>query len=639
MVGCVSRQWTIGRKEFIVTSMKKIIVLKLVRVEYTGKSIGNDIRLEVDIFDRTIRFDSKVKRGDSIRPDLELGRIKIDGKSIVIPITIRVIERDLLFNDTGFVKAKIKITHDGTFPQRFVHAVEVRESRGFLTKSKAQFEILIEASSASKEHSTSYKGRSIKWWKEWKELKTYAYRGVNGKEDYNRYDTLITKAVAEWNKKFCDEKLPPPEPLDSNLVKAMAYVESRMGYFHSGGYPGFPDIMQIADSRNPAIHTLNNDGWKNRKGDVAHEYEWRKGRIIDLDYDGEANGSTPQESVRWGVRWLYHCAQGISNKNTRYWRPWREAVRTYNGGGNKRYEDEVYNIYLQGIDKRKKPYIKLYSFIFFAFFSISLAGVFFSVFASQEDLLQPVIESVSREDIDDIEQSVRSEMDALMAVYKEQGRYYYGDLFLEPIQTCARYGNECFSDLIFPSYLDDLLINARTMRAFLEAARSLEIVRIDNSFSDDLDNDGDAEVAIVLEDYLNREYLDVAVVDFFGQRLRMVRKRLFRPYTDLPPRAVDVTGDAVPEILVFASGGRQDLQAYIFQYKDGEIHQIFSLDRDYLRADITVADTNGNQIPDITVTGEQYGDECMACEHKRIREVFEYNEKTRTFDLLRSQEF
>lgn len=121
------------------------------------------------------------------------------------------------------------------------------------------------------------------------------------------------------------------------------YIESRMGYFESSDYPSYPDVMQIADPRNPAIHTLNNDGWvdpKTKKN--AKEYEWKKGKIATLDYGGEANGTTHKESIYWGTRWLYHLAQGITYEKTRYWRSWKEVVRLYNGGGNPNYVQQVY---------------------------------------------------------------------------------------------------------------------------------------------------------------------------------------------------------------------------------------------------------------------------------------------------------
>ncbi|MBI4272447.1 hypothetical protein HY621_01180, partial [Candidatus Uhrbacteria bacterium] len=211
------------------------------------------------------------------------------------------------------------------------------------------------------------------------DVKTYSYKGLSGHEDYNRFNTDILHAVNLWNAEF-DDDYPPPEPLHPNLVKAMCYIESGIGYFETRGYPSLPDVMQIANPDNPAIHTLNNDGWKSKKGILAQEREWKVGGVTLLDLKGKANGASPEESILWGTRWLYHCAQGITNKGTRYWRPWKEAVTLYNGGGNPTYVQEVYDVYRRGIDHRKNP-IKLWSIAFF----LLLLGGGFIAYASKDN--------------------------------------------------------------------------------------------------------------------------------------------------------------------------------------------------------------------------------------------------------------
>lgn len=180
------------------------------------------------------------------------------------------------------------------------------------------------------------------------EIKPYR-SGPNG-EDYNQYDRDIKDAVNYWNNFFKQQNLPPPEPLDPNLVKAMIHVESRMGYGSSGGYPAKPDIMQIADPANPAIHTLNNDGWVDPgTGNVAREYEWQNGKLEILDFGGLANARDENQSVYWGVCWLYHKAQVIEKNGGRTWKSWKEAVSDYNGGGDPNYVEKVYKICWQAL--------------------------------------------------------------------------------------------------------------------------------------------------------------------------------------------------------------------------------------------------------------------------------------------------
>ena len=175
------------------------------------------------------------------------------------------------------------------------------------------------------------------------------------------------------------------------------------------------------------------------------------------------------------------------------------------------------------------------------------------------------------------------------------------------------------------------------MNAFMEAVQALDIVNAHNFSYDDLDNDGTPELVAVLMDFLNHEYLDVLVVDSRDNGLTITRTELDRPYIGGPLRIIDLTGDVIPEIVVFSGGGRQDVQAYIFQYRNGLLTLLFPIERNYLRADFIYSDQNGNHIPEIIVRGEQYGGECMACDHPRIEEVFEYEPSSETFVLLSSK--
>src|SRR4030042_566870 len=163
--------------------------------------------------------------------------------------------------------------------------------------------------------------------KEKKEIQKYnQFHGTNGKEDYDRFDKEMIGAVDYWNNFFAGQEYPPEELLDYNLVKAISYRESRIGYQKGGEI----DIMQVGNEGDPALHTLNNDGWVDPLTDkVAREYEIQNGVDEVLDYGGEAQVTTTQDSIYWGIRWLYHKAQGITNDKKRYWRSWKDAVLNY----------------------------------------------------------------------------------------------------------------------------------------------------------------------------------------------------------------------------------------------------------------------------------------------------------------------
>jgi len=202
----------------------------------------------------------------------------------------------------------------------------------------------------------------------------YTYKGVGGSEDYNRYDTTIETVVDDWNNEFLNQTEPPPTLLDPNLVKAIIYIETRMGYYENEAddYPSYPDIMQVANPQDKAIHVLRDDGKENT------EYEIIKGKLKRL-FEQEANADTYQESIKWGVRWLYHKAQNNIQEDSnwrREWVSWKEAVLGY-GPGTKDYRDKVWKIYRDGIDPQGN---KLWSILLPL---LLLPALIFSSFALQ----------------------------------------------------------------------------------------------------------------------------------------------------------------------------------------------------------------------------------------------------------------
>ncbi|MBU2530463.1 MAG: hypothetical protein KKD35_05430 [Elusimicrobia bacterium] len=203
------------------------------------------------------------------------------------------------------------------------------------------------------------------------DIQSYSYKGISGKEDYNGFDDDILYAVNYWNKEFLSQKYPPPEPLDANLVKAMIYIESRMGYFNPSA--GYPDVMQVGGDRNSAMKSMlgekdypaNEFISEKKYGHMSYNFKGKKPQVLK-----------PAESIFWGVRWLYYKAQYLPDENKPYkreWHSWNKAVQLYNGGGNKNYEKEVYDIYKKGADGRKRPIIKLFISIF-ALLGILTAG-------------------------------------------------------------------------------------------------------------------------------------------------------------------------------------------------------------------------------------------------------------------------
>lgn len=198
-----------------------------------------------------------------------------------------------------------------------------------------------------------YANRNFEWWEKWKSLKVYTYKGVSGDEDYSRYDDLIVKATAYWNKDFFSDLFPPDEPLDPNLVKAMIFQESRIGNDPNGKL----NIMQVGNFGDSSLDVLNGRG-------VTKEYELQNNKIREINYHGKAQVVDVYDSIYWGIRWLYHKAQWIDGDEVRHWYSWKEAVARY-GPPKEEYVNNVWDIYIQGIKKEKTGVIRLWSVVLF----------------------------------------------------------------------------------------------------------------------------------------------------------------------------------------------------------------------------------------------------------------------------------
>lgn len=357
--------------------MKKTIIIILKTIRYSGDSIGNDIHIAGEVFGRKFSFTRKIKRGETARIDTEIGRTETDNLSFAVPLTFQVTEKDFLFPDIGKKTETMIVDLNGERIQNKVITVEVREKKLRAGKRKALFDITCEAT-IQKDQASSFADKSIAWWEEWKTIKQYSYRGVNGKEDYNRYDPIIKSIVAKWNKEFCDDLFPPDVPLDPNLVKAIIFQESRVGYDRAAGI----NIMQVGNPGDSSLKTL--------RGELK-EYWIHNGKLQELAYD--ARVTTVEESILWGARWLYHKAQKPLSEEKRIWLLWREAVKRY-GPGKDAYVKSVWDIYMKGVKKEKNRTSTLWIITLF----MALIGSAFAYQSTQPSLAAMVMKTIIPED-------------------------------------------------------------------------------------------------------------------------------------------------------------------------------------------------------------------------------------------------
>lgn len=324
----------------------KRITLKVKSIEYTGSSVGQEISLKGSINGNKFTVPEKRipkltrKKYDQIVASLV---VKNDISNVSILLTI--VERDSVWNDQGTSKTEIQIIENGV--KEFLMPVTVIEKWWLFLKKKAIFLVSLEIETRDNESKTDIDYI----------IQEYSYKGVSGDEDYNKYDEIIKNVVKYWNSQFATDTNPPSALLDPNLVKAICYQESRIGNDSRAEV----DIMQVGYPDNPAIKTL--------QGKLS-EYWLHNDVVQTLSYP-EAKVVSVYDSVYWGVRWLYHKAQGLDESNQRFWRSWQAAVKRY-GSGTEKYADDIWKIYTDGVKKEKNNTVRLWSL-----FIISLLGVGF----------------------------------------------------------------------------------------------------------------------------------------------------------------------------------------------------------------------------------------------------------------------
>jgi hypothetical protein len=476
-------------------------------------------------------------------------------------------------------------------------------------------------------------------------LQKYTYRGVGGDEDYNRFDKEIIESVDEWNNKFLEQDYPPTEPLDPNLVKAMIYIESRMGY-EKGGYP---DVMQVGDLDNPALHSLrkvagylaNEFISKNQNGHLS--YNFPKERLpVKIE--------SSEESIFWGARWLYYKAQkyygtGENNLNPpfiREWKIWEQAIIDYNGSSRKyEYQKKVWNIYKDGIDPnnnilwRETPggfsLIKTLGLVSL-FLIVFLAGVFygtnFRVFNNKNTNVPYYYGYTNQTD-----EPVKKIFLKNLEEYKKD-KNYYGDVFQETVNICEKV--RCCMECVVGGYYNDLVNHMKSNEQLLKAMQVFDFMKNTqtgerNIQTGDIDNDGENEIVFIRRDVLNNDYIIITVIDKIEDKFKLIEKKMDEGY-DGYIKLLDVTSDLQPEVLLFMSQGRGGYPLSIYKYLENKkLQKIFesgfSLFPEYTFSDL---DLDGKM--EIKMEGELKN---ASSDYRAfVERIYKYNEEKNGFELV-----
>ena len=112
--------------------MEKNIRLKLVKIKYGGESVGDDIRIEIKVSDKKYILRKQISHGTEVVINQEACSILSGHAPFVLPINIKIVEGDIIFDDVGNIDVKISIDPNKLSAQRSDFEVLVRESRGLL---------------------------------------------------------------------------------------------------------------------------------------------------------------------------------------------------------------------------------------------------------------------------------------------------------------------------------------------------------------------------------------------------------------------------------------------------------------------------------------------------------------------------
>ena len=465
-----------------------------------------------------------------------------------------------------------------------------------------------------------------------KTIQKYTYKGPYGTYDYNCYDTEIENIVNEWNKEFLNDKYPPKNSLDPSLVKAIIYQESKVGYYPGGEI----DIMQVGDDKNPALKTLQG---------IEKEYWLKNGKQIDLEYK-EAQVKNPFDSIYWGVRWLYHKAQGITKSNKRYWVSWEQATIDYNGSLRKiEYQAEVWRMYKEGIDpkgnilwQKNQSGCSLLKILISIF--LILAIFFIGYFLSNESSYQALANTQEGDNQEQADYSGLTSIKVQNAFLVDlenfktkKAKNGYGDYFADTSELCQKL--TCGEIFLFYENHQKLIDNMEDNKHFLLAIDSLEIasfIKPRNVFhTQDIDNDGENEIIFSLYYPMYTDHVSLAIIDKINGQYEIVKEKIDSgqiSYIEF----MDINNDLKPEILFYVIFSRgYDLIIYEYQ-DDKQLKEIFnSYGNDIYNSEYIFSDLDKDKNIEIKIDGEiRYTPD----HGKKIQEIYEYNPDKDSFILL-----
>lgn len=124
--------------------MSKTIQLKLLKIKYEGDSIGDDIRIEINCSDQYFGLDKQIKNGSQKEVNVTVAQLSVHSNQslFTFPIEIKIIEKDAIFNDVGFIESKLEINQNEFLVKKYSFEIKVKESRGTILGSRTAIFVL-----------------------------------------------------------------------------------------------------------------------------------------------------------------------------------------------------------------------------------------------------------------------------------------------------------------------------------------------------------------------------------------------------------------------------------------------------------------------------------------------------------------
>jgi hypothetical protein len=139
----------------------KLVTLHLLDLTYEGQSIGSNLTVEAELSGQFVSVNKKVAVGQTVNLNCEIGQFQTAGNEFLVAGTVRVMERDPVFNDLGQTKVNFRFPIAGNQTQDFELLIPVVETGRPGSEREAVFLVRLRGAAVT---ATRYIPRSKDGW-------------------------------------------------------------------------------------------------------------------------------------------------------------------------------------------------------------------------------------------------------------------------------------------------------------------------------------------------------------------------------------------------------------------------------------------------------------------------------------------